>query len=135
MIKMIYKLGFKAAALATSICAAQEPPFRTSICRMRWNPVYPTTYPYGVFYLVEQGSWAPMRIRGLMRRMPTDDDTHGFSINTNLFDHSDCETTEPTWDPYNQPYGQMNTWQSQVGDIDPVIHDANGDADYYKTAW
>ena len=29
----------------------------------------------------------------------------------------------------------MNTLFSQVGDIDPIIHDAAGDASYSKTAW
>ena len=111
------------------------PGYRMSYCRMRWNPVNPTTYPYGSFYLYEYGPWAPMRIRGYMRRMPTSGSTHGFSIKQNRFNYRDCASTEPTWDPYNQPYGQMNTWPSQVGDIDPVIHNTSGNAWYYKTAW
>ena len=88
------------------------PGYRFSYCRMRWNPVYPTTYPYGSFSMIEYGPWAPMRIRGYMRRMPTSGRTHGFSIKKNRFNYRDCRTTEPTWDPYNQPYGQMNTWPS-----------------------
>ena len=134
-------MTFSAAALATSISAepVSDYPvaswYKAYQCRMHWNPAYTTTEPYGVFYLVEEGAWAPMRIRGFMHSMPTDDPTHGFSINANLFDGNDCATTEPTWNPYNEQYGQMNTWQSQVGDIDPVIHNSAGDADYSKTAW
>jgi len=29
----------------------------------------------------------------------------------------------------------MNNWQSQVGDLDPVIDDASGNAWYYEQAW
>ena len=111
------------------------PGYRMSYCKMRWNPAHTTTYPYGMFYLKEHGPWAPLRIRGWMRRMPTSSPRHGFSIKKNRFDYRDCKSTEPTWDPYNQPYGQMNTWPSQVGDLDPVVHDTLGNAYYYETAW
>ena len=93
---------------------------------MQANPAYPTTNPSGFFWLREKGWFAPMEIMGYMYNMPPSANQHGFSINTNLFDYSDCRTTEPTWDPFSQPYGQMNSWQSQVGDLDPVVDNTSG---------
>lgn len=79
--------------------------WRYGYCKMRWNPSYPTTNPYGYFKLRERGWFAPMEIKGYMQQMPPSASKHGFSINTNLFDGKDCRSTEPTWDPFTQPYG------------------------------
>ena len=43
------------------------PFYRLGYCRMRANPSYRTTNPYGVFRLYEYGPWAPMTIYGYMR--------------------------------------------------------------------
>ena len=111
----------------------QPPPppglgWRYGYCRMVRNPDRTSNNAYGYFKLRERDWYAPLEIKGVMYQMPPSASKHGFSINTNLFDRrrGDCRTTEPTWDPYNQPYGQMNTWPSQVGDLDPVIDNAFG---------
>ena len=153
---MLSKVSFAAAVFASVASAEQEfvtpaddfrelqkvpiafPSYygwRYGYCRMQANPAYPTTNPWGFFKLREQGWWAPMEIKGFMFSMPPSASQHGFSINTNLFDRRDCRSTEPTWDPYNQPYGQMNSWPSQVGDLDPVVDNTSGFAWYNEVAW
>ena len=62
------------------------PFYRMAYCRMRYCSDYPTTYPYGVFWLHEWGPWSPLHIRGWMRNMPPPNTRHGFLINTNPFD-------------------------------------------------
>ena len=155
---MLSKVSFAAAVFASVACAEQElfvnpedelrelqppPPglsslgWRYGYCRMQKNPAFDVgTNPWGYFRLREQNEYAPMEIKGYMFNMPPPTSQHGFSINTNLFNGRDCRTTEPTYDPFNQPYGQMNSWPSQVGDLFPVI-DSNGPggAYYNKIAW
>jgi len=101
---------------------------------MRHNPGYPTTYPYGAFWLSEYGPWAPMQISGYMRQMPGPNSRHGFTINTNQFRGKDCKETEPTYNPWNMPQGGMNAWPSRVGDLSP-IYDISGNASWYGQAW
>ena len=76
-----------------------------------------------------------MEISGYMRQMPPSASKHGLSIKTNKFDRRDCRSTEPTWNPFKQRYGPMNNRYSQVGDLDPIIDDANGNASYRELAW
>jgi len=103
-------------------------------CRMRYNPVFPTTYPYGSFWLHEYGPWSPMTIRGYMRQMPGPNSRHGFTINTRRFNGRECKETEPTYNPWNMPQGSMNSWPSRVGDLNPIT-DFSGNSSYYTQAW
>ena len=153
---MFSKVSFAAAVFASVACAEQEfvdtadelrelqpppPPglgigWRHGYCRMVENPAYNSwSNPWGFFKLREQNWYAPMEIKGYMFGMPAGASQHGFSINTNQFDRKDCRSTEPTYDPYNQPYGQMNSWPSQVGDLDPVVDNSSGFAWYNEVAW
>ena len=131
---------FEATAAASSISSTTVawpwpvPFYRFAYCRMRYNPAYPTTYPYGAFWLHEYGPWAPLRIRGYMRQMPGPNSWHGFLINRNRFDGQDCKSTEPTWNPWGQPQGTMNSWPSRAGDLRP-IRDSSGNASWYGFAW
>jgi len=79
--------------------------WRQSYCRMHWNPAYPTTYPYGFFWLREYGVPSPLYIWGNMYQLPSTNSKHGFSINTRRFDGKDCKSTEPKWNPFWQPFG------------------------------
>ena len=101
---------------------------------MRYDSSYPTTYPYGAFYLHEFGPWAPMRIRGYMRQMPGPNSWHGFTINRNRTDGQTCRVTEPTWNPYGQPQGHMNAWPSRAGDLRP-LRDNSGNSYWFGYAW
>ena len=78
-----------------------------------------------------------MEINGYMKQMPftTSSRKHGFSIKTNKSYHKDCRMTEPTWNPHKQNYGPMNYRYSQMGDLDPIIADFDGNARYQKVAW
>ena len=111
------------------------PYYRVGYCKMRYNPAYPTTYPYGAFWLHEYGPWAPLRIRGYMRQMPSPSSWHGFLINRNRFDGRDCKSTEPTWNPWGQPQGNMNSWPSRAGDLRPIRDNSSGYASWYGFAW
>jgi len=102
---------------------------------MTTNPANPTTGPSGFFRMRELRPEAPVEIKGYVVNMPSSTSKHGFSINTNLYDKRDCRSTEPTFDPFNQPYGQMNTWPSQVGDLDPVVPNTSSVAYYNEVAW
>ena len=152
---MLSKVSFAAAVFASVACAEQEfvnpedelrelqplPPgfpivgWRYAHCRMTSNPAFPTTNPSGFFKLREQSWMAPLEIKGYMVNMPPRASMHGFSINTNLYNKRDCRSTEPTFNPYEQPYGQMNSWPSQVGDLDPVVDNISGVAWYNEIAW
>lgn len=109
--------------------------YRQSYCRMRYNPAYPTSYPWGIFWLREYGPWSPLYIWGKMWQMPAPASKHGFSINTKPFDFKDCKSTEPHWNPYSQVHGAMNSWPSHAGDLNPVIDNGFGQASYFAQAW
>ena len=61
--------------------------------------------------------------------------TYGFSIKKNKFDRRDCRSTGVTWNPFKQSYGPMNSRYSQMGDLDPIVVDASGNARYSVLAW
>jgi hypothetical protein len=63
---------------------APKPPVfwkpRRAICRMYRNPVYPTTYPWGIFYAYQNGPADDVHISGFMHQMPNAPAKHGFAI-------------------------------------------------------
>ena len=61
-----------------------------SYCKMRWNPSYTTTYPYGNFNVWQFGQYSPIFSWGWMRRMPYANSTYGFSINEDKWNGKDC---------------------------------------------
>ena len=109
--------------------------WRQSYCKMQWNPMYPTTHPWGLFWLREYGAPSPLYIWGNMYQLPTINSKHGFTINTKAFDQKDCRSTEPHWNPFWQAHGYMNTMPSHAGDLDPVISNASSSASYSVAAW
>ena len=111
-----------------------QPWYRMAYCRMQYNPVHPTTYPYGAFWLYEYGPYAPMLIRGYMRQMPGRKARHGFTIKSNPFNGSTCASTGATWNPFGVSQGQMNTWPSRAGDLWPITNFL-GNSTYSVWAW
>lgn len=124
IIKAMGKISLAAALLVSAVLAEQDAvleesrdlqaikiapypwwKWRQSYCRMHWNPAYPTTYPYGFFWLREYGVPSPLYIWGNMYQLPSTNSKHGFSINTRRFDGKDCKSTEPKWNPFWQPFG------------------------------
>ena len=111
-----------------------RPWYRMGYCRMQYNPVNPTTYPYGAFWLHEYGPYAPLYIRGYMRQMPGPNSRHGFTINSNPFNGQTCASTEATWNPFGVSQGPMNSWPSRAGDLQPIT-DYSGNSSYAVWAW
>ena len=50
-------------------------------CKMKWDPTNPTTYPYGLFKLYQNGPADDVHIKGWMTQMPPPASPHGFHIN------------------------------------------------------
>ena len=108
--------------------------YRLAVCEMVANPAFPTTNPYGAFWLYEYGPWSPLYIDGYMNNMPGPNSEHGFQINTNPFDGEDCASTEPHWNPLGMPHGILNHWPSMAGDLGHML-DYSGYSNWTDYAW
>ena len=106
-----------------------------AVCEIEYNWAYPTTYPYGTFWMYEFGVWSPLYIDGYVNSLPHPGSEHGFGINSNAPSGHDCSTTEPNYDPYGMPHGMMNSWPSQAGDLDPIVADASGYGAWSNYSW
>lgn len=109
--------------------------YRMAVCDLVHNPAYPTTMPYGTFWMYEFGYWSPLYIDGYVNSLPHPLDGHGFSINTSAPDNVDCESTEPHYNPWGMMHGDMNMWPSHAGDLDPLVADATGYSAWSDYSW
>ena len=99
------------------------------------NPVYPTSYPWGLFYLYQNGPADDVHISGFMHSMPQAPAKHGFAINprrVNWRDKESCDRNRDHFNPTGENHGQMDGSPSHVGDLWPVITDSFGSAYYYQ---
>ena len=74
---------------------------KMAYCDMKPNPTNLTTYPYGMFKLVQPSPIDDVHIDGWMRQMPSPASEHGFVINYRYYPggQEDChKTTVPHWD-------------------------------------
>ena len=84
------------------------------------DPTFPTTHPYGLFKLYQNGPAADVHIKGSMRQMPPPASAHGFHINYGTYPGygADCHySTAPRWDAQGSQYitgnaGAMNGFPS-----------------------
>ena len=59
-------------------------------CKMRWNPTYPTTYPYGAYHLWQWSPASPVYIWGYMLNLPYSYKRYALTINERRWDGKDC---------------------------------------------
>ena len=59
-------------------------------CKMRWNPGYTTTYPYGFYHLWQWNPASPVYIWGYMLRLPYAYSRYALTINERRWDGKDC---------------------------------------------
>ena len=57
---------------------------------MRWNPGYPTTYPYGFYHFWQFHPNWPVYIWGYMVRLPYAYKRYALTINERQWDGKDC---------------------------------------------
>ena len=152
---MLSKACLSAALLAITSLAQRAPPStdaskpeitpewagpRRAYCHMLYDGVYPTTYPYGRFYLYQANPSAPVQIKGKMKQMPPPSSKHGFAINEKHYQWNTipraCKTAGGHWNPFSETHGEMNnmTYPSHVGNLLPVKDDSAGNALYYTSA-
>lgn len=102
---------------------------RQAYCRLKYNPAYPTTYPYGNMELAEYWG-SPLFIRGWMRQLPAPSSAHGFAFNERPYDGHDCRSTWTHFNPTHEPHGSFNGSPSHVGQLEPIVDDDAGYATY-----
>jgi hypothetical protein len=109
---------------------------RRAICRMYRNPVYPTTYPWGIFYAYQNGPADDVHISGFMHQMPNSPAKHGFAITKDRIkwkeDKESCDRSRTHWNPTGENHGQMNMTPSHHGDLWPFITNPGGSGWYYQ---
>ena len=100
------------------------------MCRMHYNPMNPTSYPYGRFYLYQKNPWSDIIIRGWMRQMPGPSSLHGFAINEKPWNYKEkaCETAGFHWNWTSETNGEMNnmTYPSHVGNLENIKDNSFG---------
>jgi Cu-Zn family superoxide dismutase len=108
---------------------------KRAICRMHWNPSYPTTNPWGIFYLYQNGPTDDVHISGFMHSLPSPQPyKYGFAINKDRVRWQDqrCESAGTHWDPTGEDHGMMNGSPSHVGDLMPFVSGFGGSGWYYE---
>jgi Cu/Zn superoxide dismutase len=108
------------------------------MCTMRYNPMVPTSYPYGRFYLYQKNPWSDVIINGYMKQMPKPASKHGFAINEKPWKYrtKDCSSAGRHWNPTNETNGEMNnmTYPSHVGNLKNISDNAAGNTWYSAKA-
>jgi Cu/Zn superoxide dismutase len=108
------------------------------MCKMHYDPSYPTTYPWGMFYLYQAGPSDDVHIWGFMHQMPAPSSEHGFAINENRYDWRTkvCRSAGLHFNPTGETSGEMNnmTYPSHVGNLKPFEDDPTGSGFYFASA-
>ena len=73
-----------------------------------------------------------MYIDGYAEDLPHPEEPHGFSINEFPPSGGDCDSTGSHYNPLSLAHGDMNSWPSHGGDLDPLLADANGDVNIWQ---
>ena len=72
-----------------------------------------------------------MYIEGYVEDLPHPTEKHGFSINEFAPNNSDCSSTASHYNPLSLGHGDMNSWPSHAGDLDPLEADDAGDVNLW----
>ena len=101
---------------------------------MQYNPIYPTSYPYGWFQLFEWSPASPTYIWGNMYNLPPPSSSeHAISINEWGWDGKMCASAGPHFQFPGQVHGPMNAPWSHQGSLEP-LQSIGSSASYYQAA-
>lgn len=105
---------------------------RQGWCALVPNPVYPTTFPFGLMRLVDfsnlPGPESPVFVWGNVFDLPNALSQHAFAIHTSPWDNEDCATAgDHLHDPFeNHGFQNWSGTYSHEGDLHPFWTDGLG---------